>query len=146
VTGGVVAVLALTGVAVHAQTDLRVPSGRGLTARLQGVTSRITVAAAPRVVEIQFGRREQDRFVPYASGQPIAFDLPFFVRVRYESEPPEDRKQVVLSWDAGQSRTVTVQKTSTATIFESGELLLDDPRACTGLEFCSDSGELSYAP
>ncbi len=140
------AALVLAGGAAHAQIELRVPAGRSVNANLQGVTARIAVAAAPRVVEIQFGRRDQGRFVPYAAGQPIAFDLPFVVRVRYDAEPPEHRKQIVLTWGPGQSRSVAVRKTPAGTVFESRELVLDDPRACTGLPFCTDTEGLAYDP
>lgn len=145
-----VACLTLTwciGSAAHAQVDLRVPAGGSLVAELHGISSRITIAAAPRVLEIQFGRHQQGRFVPYRPGEPMLFDAPFLVRVRYDREPADDRRDMLLTWGAGESRTVPLRKTpSNGTVFESREMFLDDPRTCTGLEFCSEPEELSYEP
>ena len=142
----VLTALALSAVPLWGQTQLRVPSGGAVTARLEGVTAKIAVAAAPRVVTLEFGRREQGRFVPYAAGQPIAFDVPFLIRVGYDVAPPETRKEVFVTWGDRESRRVIVTRTATPTVFESRDLLLDDPRACTGFDFCADPEELSYAP
>ena len=141
-----VVLAAASGVA-HAQTELRVPAGSSVTARFQGLSAQFKAAAGPRVVELQFGRRERGTFVAYAKDQPMRYDVPFLVRVRYDAEPPIDRTEITLAWGAGQSRAVPIRKTAeNRTVFESGELFFEDPRTCAGLSFCRQSGGLSYAP
>ena len=131
----------------HAQIDLRVPPGQGLTATLQGLTSQIRTANAPRVLEFQFGRRQQGKFVAYGKDQPMRFDGPFLVRVRYDVEPAFARTDILLTWGSGQSRAVPIGRTrGNRTVFESGEMFFEDPRSCTGLQFCGQSEGLSYEP
>lgn len=139
--------LTLACAVAHAQIDLRVPAGRSVIAKLEGLTAQIQTGAAPRVLEFQFGRREQGKFVAYAKDQPMSFDNRFLVRVRYDVEPLFDRTDIRLTWGSGESRAVPIRKTgANRTVFESGEMFFDDPRTCTGLQFCGQSEGLSFAP
>lgn len=125
---------------LSAQTVLQVPPGAQLRARMENKTATIAVQKTPRVVEFLFGRREQNRFRPYGKTEPIAYELPFVVRVRYESEPAFDQTEVTLSWEEGGRRRVPVFKTrGNPVVFESGELTFEDPGNCRGLLFCLES-------
>jgi hypothetical protein len=143
-----VALATVTGVGItHAQTELRVPAGRSVTGKLEGLSAQFKTVSGPRVLELEFGRRTQGKFVAYAKDQPMSFDLPFLVRVRYDVEPVIDRTEITLTWGAGQSRKVPIRKTeANRTVFESAEMFFEDPRTCTGLQFCQQSERLSHAP
>jgi hypothetical protein len=128
----------LLAASVSGQTVVvRVPAGRTVTATLQDVSSEVRVAPAPKIVALQFGYRDGGQFRAYAPEEPIVYDRPFLVRVRYDSEPAFAETSVTLASASGQ-RQITVAKTrADPAVFESRDIQFEDPTACKGLAFCT---------
>ena len=94
--------------------------------------------AKPRIVELQFGRLEQGQFRPYATTEPMAYDRPFVVQIRYDTEPDFAETGVTLSWGGGEKRRVPVFKSrANPAVFVSRGMIFQDPAACRGLAFCT---------
>ncbi len=126
-------------------TVIRVAPGAELTAQLQNQTAKIAVQKTPQIVEFVFGRKERGQFRPYGKTEPIAYELPFVVRVRFDAEPSFDRTNVTLTWEEGGKQQVSVVKTrENRTVFESSELKFQDPGSCRGLLICTESEEAVY--
>jgi hypothetical protein len=131
---------------LHAQeqpsASLPVPSGSTLRATLDGKAAEVKVEDVPKPVEYRFGRKEQGRFVAYTKDQPLPYDKPFMVQIRFSSEPPHDQTTVPLTWENGGHMDILVYKNkSNPTIFESKEHPFEDPSACRGLRFCIEGAE-----
>jgi len=128
-----IATLTIAGSA-HAQNiEVRAPARGMLTATLQDATAEVRVAAAPTIIELQFGQREGGQFRGYAQTEPMAYNRPFAVRVRYDSEPPFGETSVMLTWGGGQRRVTLVKTRANPAIFESRDMRFEDPNACKGL-------------
>ena len=123
-------------------TPLPVPSGSTLRATLDGKAAEVKVEDVPKPVEYRVGRKEQGRFVAYAKDQPIPYDPPFMVQVRFSSEPPHAQTTVPLSWENGGHMEIPIYKNkSDPTIFESDEHEFEDRSACQGRRFCIEGAQ-----
>jgi hypothetical protein len=120
-----------------ADAVVRVPPGGRLRATVGDAKAEVAVERRPKVVEIRFGRLEQDRFVAYASNEPIAYDRPFLVQVRFSVPPTYDQTIVTLDTRGGGRHEVPVYKLATApNVFRSRAMTFEDPGACRGLRGC----------
>ena len=94
----------------------------------------------PKIVEFLFGWRDNGQFRAYGQTEPMAYDRPFVVRIRYETAPGFSSTDVVLAWDSRgseQRHPVPVFRTrGDPAIFESADIAFEDPNSCRGLRFC----------
>ena len=114
-----------------AQVVVRVPAGKLLTATLQGTSAEARVGKAPQIVDYEFGKREQGQFRPYAKTEPVAYDKPFVVRVRFDAEPSFATTELSLGLGGGARHPVALFKIrSDPKVFESKEMVFESAAAC----------------
>jgi hypothetical protein len=125
------ALCAVLAIPAAAQTTLTVPPGRSISATLLGTKAVARIAATPRIVEFQFGRKAQGVFRAYGKTEAMPPDRAFIVRARYDTEPPFARTEITLAGKQFGSRTVTVSKTrENPLVLESDEVSMSEARTC----------------
>jgi hypothetical protein len=121
------------------ETVLHIPAGGILKATLAGKTTEVQVRGEPEIVAIEFGRKENGRLVPYKEEYPMSYEDPFYVWLRYGSEPEFNETPFTLKWENGTREVILYKSNSDPALFQSKELNFEDPTVCKGLVFCLEN-------